>query len=177
MRAYRFSAEVPERAAPTEPQGERSAEQSPSRDALVPCPAWRDPGVSHHSMQIYEEDTHLLDAVRHFTGTGLAAGEAAIVIATPSHRDQLEAHLRAHGVDVATAHAQGQYVPLDAAETLAQCMVDGAPEARRFVDVVGGVIARVGGQYTRVRVFGEMGELLWSRGLISATLRSEAIWN
>jgi hypothetical protein len=111
-------------------------------------------------MQLYEEDAHLLDAVERFTSTGLAVGEAAVVIVTPPHRDHLEARLRAHGVDLVTMGAQGQYVALDAAEILARSMVNGYPDPRRFADVVGGVIAQAGNRYPRVRAFGEMVALL-----------------
>jgi len=126
---------------------------------------------------VYDEDAHLLDAVSRFTGTGLAAGEAVVVIATPPHRDCLEARLHAHGVDLATACAQGQYVPLDAAETLAQVMIDGWPDKGRFVDVVGGVIAHAGSRYPRVRAFGEMVALLCTEGNGDAALQLEALWN
>src|SRR5437899_801372 len=91
---------------------------------------WGDLGTSDHVMLVYETDAHLVETVSRFAGTGLGAGEAAIVITTPPHREQLETRLRTHGVDLATAGAQGQYVALDAAETLAQFMVDGWPDAQ-----------------------------------------------
>ena len=156
---------------------EQSAAQRPIFDAVVPYPARHDLGVPHHSLQMYDEDAHLLDALSHFTSTGLADGEAVVVIATPSHRDHLDVRLRAQGVDVATARAQEQYVLLDAAETLAQFMVDNCLDTPRFVDVVGGVIARARGRYLRVRVFGEMVALLWAEGNMEAALQLEALWN
>jgi len=134
-------------------------------------------GASDHCILVYEDDAHLLDTVSRFTGTGLAAGEAAVVIATQPHRDHLKARLRAHGVDLATACAQGQYIPVDAAEMLGQCMVDGCPDERRFVDVVGGIIARAGSRYPRVRAFGEMVALLWAEGNEGAALRLEELWH
>jgi hypothetical protein len=121
---------------------------------------WGDLGTSDHVILVYEADAHLVDAVSRFVDTGLAEGEAVIVVATPPHREQLEARLRAGGVDLATACAQGQYVALDAAETLAQFTVDGWPDAQRFADVVGDIIARVGRRYPHVRIFGEMVALL-----------------
>ena len=160
-----------------EPQGTPSAASRALCEALVSSPTWPDLGALPHSMQVYDADAHLLDAVSHFTGTGLAAGEAVVVIATASHRDQLDTRLRTQGVDVATARAREQYVLLDAAETLAQVMVDGCPEAQRFVDVVGGVIAHVGSRFPRVRAFGEMVALLWAAGNLDAALRLEALWN
>jgi two-component system NtrC family sensor kinase len=168
MNTERIAAAASGRARQTAEGGAQSAE---------PRTDWSHLGASDHVLQLYEEDVHLLDAVQHFTGTGLAAGEAVVVIATPSHREQLEARLRAHGVDLSTACAQGQYVPLDAAETLAQFLVGGQPDAARFADVVGSVIVRAGSRYPRVRAFGEMVALLWTAGNEEAALRLEALWN
>jgi PAS domain S-box-containing protein len=138
---------------------------------------WGELGASDHVILVYEADAHLIEAVSHFVSTGLVAGEAAIVVATLPHREQLEARLRTHGVDCATASAQGRYVALDAAETLAQFTVDGWPDAQRFVDVVGDIIARTQLRYPRVRVFGEMVALLWAAGHSDATLHLEALWH
>src|SRR2546430_8065398 len=159
------------------PHGAQSAAQHASCEAGMLPMDWGDLGTSDHVVLVYEAEAHLVDTVSRFAGTGLAAGEAAIVIATPPHREQLDARLRAHGVDLATACAQGQYVALDAAETLAQCMVDGWPDAQRFADVVGDIIARAGSQYPRVRAFGEMVALLWAAGRAAAALRLEALWH
>jgi PAS domain S-box-containing protein len=160
-----------------EQHGERSAQQRADVDARMPWMDWGDLGVSDHVMLAYEEDAHLLDTVSHFAATGLAAGEATVVIATPPHREQLEARLCAQGVDLASARLQGQYVPVDAAETLAQVMSNGWPDAERFADVVGGIIACAGSRYPRVRAFGEMVALLWVAGHEDAALRVEALWH
>jgi PAS domain S-box-containing protein len=136
-----------------------------------------DLGTSDHVVLVYEADDYLVDAVSRFVSTGLAAGEAAIVIATPPHREQLDARLRAQGVELAPACAQGQYIALDAAETLAQFMVDGWPHAQRFADVIGNIIAGARKRYAHVRVFGEMVALLWAAGHGDAALQLEALWH
>jgi PAS domain S-box-containing protein len=157
--------------------GAQSAAQHANYESGMLLTDWDDLGTSDHVVLVYEADVHLVDAVSRFVSTGLAAGGAAIVIATPPHREQLDARLRAHGVDFATACAQGQYITLDAAQTLAQFMVDGWPDAQRFADVVGDIIARTRSQYPHVRVFGEMVALLWAAGHGDAALRLEALWH
>src|SRR5262245_50467373 len=160
-----------------QPGAAQSAAPHASCEAGMPPADWGDAGTSDHVVLVYEADAHLVDAVSHFVTTGLVAGEAAIVIATPPHREQLDARLRAHGVDLATVCAQGQYIALDAAQTLAQFMVDGWPDAQRFAEVVGDIIARTRGPYPHVRVFGEMVALLWAAGQGDAALRLEALWH
>jgi two-component system NtrC family sensor kinase len=146
-------------------------------EALVPHTDWISMGASNHFVQLYEGDAHLLDTVSRFTHTALQTGEAAVVIATRSHRHQLEARLSAQGVDLTLVREQGQYIALDAAETLSLIMRGSCPEAQCFGDVIGGIIERAGSRHARVRVFGEMVALLWAEGKGDAALRLEELGN
>jgi len=114
-----------------------------------------------------------------FVGTGLGAGEVAIVIATRPHRELLAKRLTACGLDVTAVREQGRYVALDAAETLSKFLVDGWPDEARFAAVVGGVITRAaeGKRPVRVRAFGEMVALLCAEGRPEAAIRLEELWN
>src|ERR1051325_6366860 len=109
---------------------------------LAPCSDWSKMDESDHFVQLYETDVFLLNSLGGFIGTGLEAGDACIVVATKEHREELDGGLKARGVDVALARASGQYVSLDAAETLLTFTLDGAPEPGRFAEIVGSLIAR-----------------------------------
>lgn len=137
---------------------------------------WRAIGASDHLVQFYEADAFLLDAVGRFIGPALSSGDAAIVIATAAHRAALEERLQADGIDTAAARACGQYLTLDAAETLSRCLVDGAPDPARFTEVVGGMVARAAAGGRHVCIFGEMVALLAVEGN-GAALRMEELWN
>ena len=143
----------------------------------APRPDWREAGTSEHFVQFYEADGFLLDAVEEFIAPALRTGEAGIVVATEAHRAGLEQRFRAVGLDLAAARAEGRYVALDAAETLSRFMVDGAPEAARFAEVVGGIVERAAEAGRRVRVFGEMVALLAVEGNHAAAIRLEELWN
>jgi signal transduction histidine kinase len=134
---------------------------------------------SSHSVQFYGDDGFLLDELSRFIGTALGAGEAAIVIATRKHRDGLTQRLKASSLDTGNAAAQGRYIELDAAETLAAITPGGWPDADRFTEVVGGVVARAAaqGQSHQVAAFGEMVALLWMEGKPEAAIRLEQLWN
>src|SRR5579863_925127 len=86
----------------------------------APPAHWSDYDHSAHVVQFYGEDGFLLDELSRFIGTALGAGEAAVVIATREHREGLAARLNAWGLDTTRAIAQGRYIALDAAETLAK---------------------------------------------------------
>ena len=90
-----------------------------------------------HEAGFYSDDASLLDGLTQFIGAALKAGNAAIVVATESHRDSLLPRLQAHGLDIGAAIEQGRYISLDAADTLSTFMVNGMPDPVRFLKVVG----------------------------------------
>ena len=132
---------------------------------------------SEHLVQFYEDDARLLASLAAFISSGLAAGEAGIVIATCEHREELDRRLRFAGVDVDAAQASGAFVTLDAAETLSRILVAGVPHADRFLTVIGSVIDGAAGRARPPRVFGEMVGPPFARGHISAAVRLEELWN
>jgi hypothetical protein len=138
---------------------------------------WTHVADSEHFVQFYEEESFLLESLSGYIGAGLRTGDRCIVVATQPHRDDLEARLHGHGVDVAQAIAREQYLSLDAAETLSQFMVGGEPDRERFRDTIGGLILDPLERPRRVRVFGEMVALLWAEGKRSAAARLEELWN
>jgi signal transduction histidine kinase len=159
-----------------------TANTLPSNAASVaPSAHWADHGPSAHVVQFYGEDGFLLDELSRFVGTALGAGEAAVVIATKEHCDGLARRLQTWGLDSSRAIAQGRYIRLDAAETLAKITTDGWPDAARFTEVVGGVIAQVvagsEGEPRRIAAFGEMVAVLWAEGRPDAAIRLEQLWN
>ena len=133
--------------------------------------------VSGHAVQFYERETYLLDGLTDYIGSALTANGAGIVIATRPHRDGLAQRLKARGLDVMGAGAQGRYVALDARDMLARFMVDGWPDPARFDDTVGTLIAKTRERAPQIRAFGEMVALLWADGNREAAIRLEELWN
>jgi len=133
--------------------------------------------ATEHFVQFYESDEFLLDAVSEFIGPALRTGNAGIVVATNVHLARLEDALTAQGFDLGAARAAGQYVSLDAAETLARFMDDAKPDAGRFEDVVGSLVVGAAAGQRRVRIYGEMVALLAGSGNHVATIRLEQLWN
>jgi PAS domain S-box-containing protein len=150
--------------------------------ALAPAEPWVDIVEPHaHSVQFYGDDAFLLDELSGFVGSALGAGDAAVVIATRTHRDGLARRLEERGLNISLAVAQGRYVALDAAETLSKFMHTGQPDPALFTGLVGGIVARAAGaamsERPRVAAFGEMVSLLWAEGKPEAAIRLEQLWN
>jgi signal transduction histidine kinase/CheY-like chemotaxis protein len=147
-------------------------------EEFAPRLNWSEMSESDHFVQFYETDLFLLDSLKGYIATGLGAGDACIVVATRAHREALEERLNASELNVAAAMASGQYVSLDAAETLSKFMVEGQPDEGRFREVIGNILTRAAaGGARRVRAFGEMVALLWAEGRRDAAIRLEELWN
>ncbi|MEO7970467.1 MAG: ATP-binding protein [bacterium] len=144
---------------------------------FAPDSHWSAMGDTEHFVQFYETDGFLLNSLSGFIGSAIKSDDAAIVIATAAHRAGLDELLLANGVDLTAARSAGQYLSLDASDTLSQFMVDGAPAAKLFKRVLGSIIASVTDGSARVRAFGEMVALLWAEGNYSGAIRLEELWN
>jgi PAS domain S-box-containing protein len=141
------------------------------------------PSHTHHGhfVQLYADDGFLTEVLSRFIGGALAAGDAAVVIATRSHRIELERRLSANGVDTAKAAMQGRYIVLDATETLPQIMADSSVDEIRFNRTVGEALIHAGRSVAHkdghVAVFGELVALLWAEGKATEAIRLEQLWN
>jgi PAS domain S-box-containing protein len=146
-------------------------------DRLAPQGGWGTMSHTEHGVQFYDTDAFLMDSVSEYLAPALESGDGGIVIATDAHMKGIERRLAARGVNVASLVAQGRYLPLDAGQTLEKLLVNGAPDADRFNQVLGTMVAAMSQIGRRPRAFGEMVALLWSAGNQQAAIRLEELWN
>jgi hypothetical protein len=128
-------------------------------------------------VQIYSDTGAFIDSLVGFVASGIRTGESVLFIATAPHRLAIEMRLKERGIDVDRTRASDRYIDLDAADVLAEFMVDGWPDDELFAATIRRLldIARRDGR--RVRAFGEMVAILWARGEHAATVRLEHLWH
>src|SRR5262249_43426668 len=150
------------------------AEARPRSPGLLDSLSDRD-----HAVQFYEDDELLVDAVAHYAAAGLAAEEPVLIVATEEHRAAFADRLRRNGPQCDNAIGSGLLVMLDARETLMRFMVGDEPDWSRFRAAIGPLLeeCRAARPTVRVRVFGEMVDLLWREGNRAAAIRLEEFWN
>jgi hypothetical protein len=143
---------------------------------------WNDrlaePLSKEHLVQLYRDDAVLVEAVALYAGRGLGKGEAVILVATEPHRKAIEARLQSIGFEVDDLKGWGQLRVLDAGRLLSRFLVDGRIDSTLFQSILGELVAttRAGGRFRKVRVYGEMVNLLWKHNH-PATHRLEELWN
>jgi hypothetical protein len=135
------------------------------------------PGL--HEVGFYSNDQQFLEHLTQFVGAALKRGDAAIFVATESHRDSLLPRLQMFGVDIGAAVEQGRYVALDVVDAVADMMRDGMPDPVRFMEVfdqlIPAVVKATKKKHPRIAIFGECGPLLCAQGNTKATIEMEKL--
>ena len=120
-----------------------------------------------HEIRFCPDDAAIVDGLTRFVAAALNAADAAIVLATESHRHRLLQRLRAEGVDIDGAIEHGTYRSFEA---------DEAPDPVLFRDAINGVreaAARAGKAHPRVAFCGERAGRLWAEGRTAEAVQLE----
>ncbi|MEP7377102.1 MAG: MEDS domain-containing protein [Chitinophagaceae bacterium] len=138
---------------------------------------WGEISPCDHVVQIYEDKGNFLDILTGFVGEGINSDDSVIVIATKEHIEGLERRLITHGLYVDFLIHEHRYIPVDADELLSAFMVKDWPDPDLFKKEINKLIEYAGEKGRKIRAFGEMVALLWSRGQNGATVQLEHLWN
>ena len=154
--------------------GEESAEGETPWDTLLANAAPRE-----HIVQLYQDQDFLNRAVCRFTRAALDNGEGVILVPTRAHWDAFRPRLEAQGVDIEAVKARGQLTIVDADELLPQFMQEAMPDGPIFLGLAADIISqsRGAGPYRKVRWWGEMVNVLWERGDVSASMHLEDLFD
>jgi PAS domain S-box-containing protein len=130
-----------------------------------------------HCVQFYDDEEQLCVLVTEFLGEGLRAGDAVVVVSTPEHWAAFSSRMKLDGFNVEAARNTGQLLTLDARDALSLFMVEAMPDERFFRPMFEAVLDDCKKrQPGRIRVYGEMVDLLWQDGRPAAALRLEELW-
>jgi hypothetical protein len=126
---------------------------------------------------VYKAKAELVAYVMDFVLPALRNDEAGLVVATPVHRALFAEAVDAAGFDVPELRRTGQYVELDAEDTLGAFFIAGRIHPSAFRLVIGDRIRTLTYQFGRVNIYGEMVARLWGRGDTASALQLEHLWN
>jgi hypothetical protein len=142
------------------------------RTLLVEAPAGR------HVAQLHRDSRSLVTSVGLYVATGLERGAGVVIVATPDHTEAILRYVGRAGLDAGAMRRSGQFIVLDAEATLARILRGGQPVWSEFQRIMGPVIEhlhRFGP--ASCRAYGEMVNVLWSRGKYAAAVQLEEYWN
>jgi hypothetical protein len=131
---------------------------------------------SEHHVQLFDSSKSLADTVSAFLIGGLDCGENLIIVATPEHRELLSRRLDEAGWSVRRLINANRVLVADAVQTLEKFMRRDMPSPIAFDEVVGTIVRRIANG-RRVRIYGEMVDVLAARGNYGAAHQLEELWN
>jgi CheY-like chemotaxis protein len=127
------------------------------------------PAPRRHEILFCSDDAAIVDGLTRFIAAALHAADAAIVLATESHRTRLLQELRTQGVHIDGAIERGTCLSFDA---------DVAPDPIRFVEAIDSVreaAAKAGNAHPRVAFCGERAGRLWAAGRTAEAVQLEQL--
>src|SRR2546427_12424548 len=112
-----------------------------------------------HGLQLYQEESCLLDALAEFVAEGLRVEEGVVVIGSTPRWDLLLERLRSDGVDAHARVLRGQ-LRLLGTHLLRASLAN----RQRFNELASGALSLARARFERVRVFSELTDALWRDG-------------
>lgn len=131
-------------------------------------------GHGPHVARFFDTETSRTGAVLAYVVDALQSGDCVLVVSTAGHWQAIAQRLAARGGAAAGA---GRLSVLDAETLLDQLLVDGEIDAVRFDQTVGSLVRQMTAGGVRLRVYGEMVDLLAEAGSFAAAERLEWLWN
>jgi hypothetical protein len=134
--------------------------------------------AAEHIVQLFDTTDSVANVVSAFLNEGWQQGDALLVVAKPAHWARTTDRLERRGCPVAQAIKDGRLTVLDAVTTLARISRNGVIDRQLFFDHVGTALdALVAAGNGRVRIYGELVELLAEEGDLRGAHALEELWN
>lgn len=133
--------------------------------------------VATHAVQLFDDANSRTDALVGFVRQGLEAGDKVLVVATREHWQSATARLLRRGLQLDADIASYRLAVGDAADMLDRFMTGRTLDRDLFDRTVGERVRCLRAAGPRLRVYGEMVDLLASKGDFVNALRLEALWN
>jgi len=131
----------------------------------------------YHALRLFDDPDSLADGVADFLYEGFLRGDAVLVVMRPELWNLTAAHLRRDCVPLRELIAKGQLSVLDSDRTLARFTCHGTPDPVLFDAVVGDFVRQLRATHRRVRIYGDMVDILAGDGDFENARRLEALWN
>lgn len=129
-----------------------------------------------HFVQFYDTPAFLSHTVTEFACAGLERGEGVLIIAQSEHQDLFIKEMNQEFPSLASAFESGRLVLRNARELLLKIMPHDVLDRALLDREVGADVSRMNAQFSGVRIYGEMVDLLLEEGNAAAIRELEKVW-
>lgn len=151
---------------------------STAGEAQLAAAGWAPASEPGHAAQFYESEEHVVRAAGEYIRAGLACGEQVLLIAAPSRVAAFTLWLARQGYSAEQAVSNGQLAVADAQRLLSTFMLNDMPDRGLARAVIEDTLARLPALpgAPRLRIYGEMVDILARAGKTEAACEVEAMW-
>ena len=128
-------------------------------------------------MQLFDTAESVGEAVASFLADGVTSGEALLVVARGVHTQAITTALANRDIPLQPLIDCGRLTILDAVTTLRQLSLNGTPDEARFDRIVGDLVRHLGANGARLRIYGEMVDVLAEQLEFASAVKLEHLWN
>jgi hypothetical protein len=131
-----------------------------------------------HVVQLFDAPESLGESVAAFLHQGVVDGALLLVVAKPANLQAIGDALTARGLSMARLIEGGQLTVADAHVALHGFMRNGTPHPQLFRETIGRLVGRLHAESSaRIRVYGEMVNILAEEGNYRGAGELEELWN
>lgn len=134
-------------------------------------------GTCEHIVHLTDSPLSAARALAAFVREGFQNGDVILVVARPETWNLAAVELAGERAWLPKAVADGRIVVRDSTRTLAACLAGEMPEAARFETAVASLVRNCAARGGRLRVYGDMVDVLAGDGRFEAAARLEELWN
>lgn len=129
-----------------------------------------------HLIQLYRNESHLTDVVTNYVVPSLLSGEGVFIIATEDHLQKFERSLKSAHINTTLLRITRQLVMMNANTTLDKFTENGHLKIAEFQGFVESILQDLRAEYSSIKTYGEMVNVLWSQGNLDSMLEVERVW-
>jgi hypothetical protein len=129
-----------------------------------------------HVLQLYQEESCLLDALADYVGAGLRLEEAVLIFGSKPRWDLLLDRLQKSGVDARGYAARGQLKLYGAHVVLSNSTTGAELDRHKLSRLLGSALELARMRYERVRVCSELTDTRWRDGDRAGAAAIERVW-
>ena len=133
---------------------------------------------SDHCVQLFDDGESLAETVAAFLCEGWLRNEGLLVVARADNWERISQRMNENDCLVSGGLSSGRLVVIDADIMLARLLRNGYLIRERFTDSLGGLVSDLTLRFgQRLRVYGEMVDILTARSDFAVVLELEQLWN
>jgi MEDS: MEthanogen/methylotroph, DcmR Sensory domain len=125
---------------------------------------WSSIARHDHVVQLYQDDEVFYHTLTGFVLSTIQSNENAVVIATESHLNALEARMERNGFNIDKLISDGGFIPLDVDEIIAEFMVEGEADESRLMETLSSLSRKASHNKKAFRMCGEIAPTLLAQG-------------